>query len=135
MFKYSALEVRYWLKATFKSLRMLFTGKLKKDDLAGPVGMAQVIDTTIDNTKQYGVFTVILNMVNIALLLSVNLGIMNLLPFPALDGGRLIFLFVEAIIGKPVPRKAEGYIHFDGIVVLALVSLFVFVNDITKFFR
>ena len=71
MFKYSALEVRYWLKATFKSLRMLFTGKLNKDDLAGPVGVAQVIDTTIEDTKQYGVFTVILNMVNIALLLSV----------------------------------------------------------------
>ena len=135
MFKYSALEVRYWLKATFKSLKMLFTGKLKKDDLAGPVGVAQVIDTTIEDTKQYGVFTVILNMVNIALLLSVNLGIMNLLPFPALDGGRLIFLFIETIIGKPVPRKAEAYVHFAGIICLIILSLFVFVHDITKFFR
>ena len=111
MFKYSALEVRYWLKVTFKSLKMLFTGKLKKDDLAGPVGVAQVIDTTIEETKQYGVATVVLNMVNIALLLSVNLGIMNLLPFPALDGGRLLFLFIEAIIGKKVPKKVEAYIH------------------------
>ena len=135
MFKYSALEVRYWLKATFKSLRMLFTGQLNKDDLAGPVGVAQVIDTTIEDTKQYGVFTVILNMVNIALLLSVNLGIMNLLPFPAIDGGRLVFLLIEAIIGKPVPRKAEAYIHFAGIIVLLLLSVFVLCNDITKFFR
>jgi len=135
MFKYSALEVRYWLKVTFKSLKMLFTGKLKKDDLAGPVGVAQVIDTTIEETKQYGVATVILNMVNIALLLSVNLGIMNLLPFPALDGGRLLFLFIEAIIGKKVPKKVEAYIHVAGIIVLLILSLFVLVNDITKFFR
>ncbi len=135
MFKYSALEVRYWLKATFKSLKMLFTGKLNKDDLAGPVGVAQVIDTTIEDTKQYGVFTVILNMVNIALLLSVNLGIMNLLPFPALDGGRLVFLFIEAVIGKPVPRKFEGFVHMAGIILLLLLSVFVLCNDITKFFR
>lgn len=135
VFKYSALEVRYWLKVTFKSLRMLFTGKLKKDDLAGPVGVAQVIDTTIEETKQYGVATVVLNMVNIALLLSVNLGIMNLLPFPALDGGRLLFLFIEAIIGKKVPRKVEAYIHVAGIIVLLILSLFVLANDITKFFR
>ena len=135
MFKYSALEVRYWLKVTFKSLKMLFTGKLKKDDLAGPVGVAQVIDSTIEETKQYGVATVVLNMVNIALLLSVNLGIMNLLPFPALDGGRLLFLFIEAIIGKKVPKKVEAYIHVAGIIVLLILSLFVLVNDITKFFR
>ena len=135
MFKYSALEVRYWLKVTFKSLKMLFTGKLKKDDLAGPVGVAQVIDSTIEGTKQYGVATVVLNMVNIALLLSVNLGIMNLLPVPALDGGRLLFLFIEAIIGKKVPKKVEAYIHVAGIIVLLILSLFVLVNDITKFFR
>ena len=135
MFKYSALEVRYWLKATFKSLRMLFTGKLKKDDLAGPVGMAQVIDTTIDNTKQYGVFTVILNMVNIALLLSVNLGIMNLLPFPALDGGRLIFLFVEAIIGKPIPPKYEGLCHGIGFILLLLLMVYATGNDIMRLIK
>ena len=114
---------------------MLFTGKLSKDDLAGPVGVAQVIDTTIDETKQYGLFNVIINMVNIAVLLSVNLGIMNLLPFPALDGGRLVFLFIEAVIGKPVPRKAEAFVHMAGIIVLLILSVFVMVNDITKFFR
>ena len=135
MFKYSALEVRYWLKATFKSLKMLVTGKLNKDDVAGPVGMAQVIDTTIEEAKPYGLFTVILNMVNIALLLSVNLGIMNLLPLPALDGGRLVFLFIEAIIGKKVPKKAEAYVHLAGIILLVIISLLVLANDITRFFR
>lgn len=135
MFKYSFLEVRYWVKATFKSLKMLFTGRLTKDDVSGPVGMAQIIDTTIDETKQYGVFTVILNMVNIAVLLSVNLGIMNMLPFPALDGGRLLFLLVEAVIRKPVPQKFEAVVHGAGIIILLLLSVFVLINDITKFFR
>jgi len=135
MFKYSALEVRYWLKATFKSLKMLFTGKLNKDDLSGPVGIAQVIDTTIDDTKQYGIVTVIMNLINIAVLLNVNLGIMNLLPFPALDGGRLVFLFLEAIIGKKIPKKAETVINAVGIILLLLLSVFVLANDVTKFFR
>lgn len=135
MFKYSFLEVRYWVKATFKSLKMLFTGRLTKDDVSGPVGMAQIIDTTIEETKQYGVFTVILNMVNISVLLSVNLGIMNMLPFPALDGGRLLFLLVEAVIRKPVPRKFEAVVHGAGIIILLLISVFVLINDITKFFR
>ena len=135
MFKYSALEIRYWVKATFKSLKMLFTGRLTKDDVSGPVGMAQIIDTTIEETKQYGVFTVLLNMVNITVLLSVNLGIMNMLPLPALDGGRLIFLLVEAVIRKPVPRKFEAIVHGAGIVALLLLSVFILINDITKFFR
>ncbi len=135
VFKYSALEVRFFLKATFKSLRMLFTGKLNKDDLAGPVGIAKVIDTTIEETKDYGAFVVILNMFNLAVLFNVNLGVMNLLPFPALDGGRLVFLVIEAIIGKKVPKTAEAYIHLAGIVVLLILSVFVLINDITKFFR
>ena len=134
MFKYSALEVRYWLKVTFKSLKMLFTGKLKKDDLAGPVGVAQVIDTTIEETKQYGVATVVLNMVNIALLLSVNLGIMNLLPFPALDGGRFLLLLIELIFHKPVPRKVEGILNTVGLVLLLGLSAVIAVNDVIKIF-
>lgn len=135
MFKYSLLEIRFWVKATFKSLRMLVTGRLTKDDVSGPVGMAQIIDTTIEDTKEYGTFTVILNMINITLLLSVNLGIMNLLPLPALDGGRLIFLLFEAVTRKQVPRKFEAFVHGIGIIALLILSVFILINDITKFFR
>lgn len=135
MFKYSFYEVRFWLKATFKSLKMLVTGKLNKDDLAGPVGVAQVINETVSETKQYGTVNMILNLINIALLLSVNLGIMNLLPIPALDGGRLLFLFVEAIIRRKLPRKAEAIIHAVGFILLLLLMVFVMFNDISKFFR
>lgn len=132
IFKYSWFEVKYWLKATFKSLRMLVCGKLTKDDVSGPVGMANVISDTIEETKEYGFGTVLINMVNIGLLLSVNLGIMNLLPVPGLDGGRLLFLLYEAIFRKPVPEKFESLVVIAGFVILIIISGFVFVNDISR---
>ncbi len=135
LFEYSWYEVRYWLNTTFKSLKMLVLGQLTKDDVAGPVGVAGVISDTIEETKQYGFLTVLVNMVNIALLLSINLGIMNLLPIPALDGGRLIFLLIEAVIRKPVPKKAEAIVHMIGFVFLMLLMVLVLFNDISKFFR
>ena len=135
VFKYSAMEVRYWLDATIQSLKYMITGHAKADDLAGPVGIANVIDDTIEDTKEYGTFTVLLNIVNIALLLTVNLGVMNLLPLPALDGGRLIFLFFEAVSGRRVPPEKEGFVHMIGIVLLMILMVFVLYNDITRFFR
>ena len=71
---------------------------------------------------------------NIAILLSVNLGIINLLPFPALDGGRLVFLVVEAIRGKPIPPEKEGMVHLAGMVVLMLLMVVVLFNDISRIF-
>lgn len=135
LFRYSWYEVEYWLDTTFKSLKMLVTGQLTKDDVAGPVGVAGVISDTIEETKAYGLPTVLINMVNIALLLSVNLGIMNLLPIPALDGGRLIFLLIEAVIRKPVPKKAEAIVHMIGFIALMLLMVLVLFNDVSKFFR
>ena len=135
IFEYSFYEVRYWLIASVKSIGMLFTGRLSKDDVAGPVGMAQVIGTTINETKVYGLPTVLINLVNIALLLSVNLAIMNLLPLPALDGGRFIFLLVELVIRRQVPRKFEAIVTLVGFSALILLMIFVLVNDISKFFR
>ncbi len=73
-------------------------------------------------------------MLNIALLLSVNLGIMNLLPLPALDGGRLVFLLIEAVRGKPVPPEKEGIVHLAGMAALMILMVVVLFNDITKFF-
>ena len=74
----------------------------------------KVVDEVYDSAKVYGAIDVLLNMMEIALLLSVNLGIMNLLPFPALDGGRLVFLLVEAFRGKPIPPEKEGMVHLGG---------------------
>ena len=73
---------------------------------------------------------------NWAILLSANLGVMNLLPIPALDGGRLIFIIIELIRGKPVPPEKEGMVHAIGIIVLMILMVFIFFNDIRNvFFR
>lgn len=132
VFKYSAIEVRFWLISTVRSLGYLFGGHASPQDLAGPVGVATVIDDTIEETSQYGVFTVILNMINIAVCLSVNLGVMNLLPIPALDGGRLIFLLIEAVRGKTVPKDKEGIVTLVGVILLIILMLFVLFNDILR---
>lgn len=134
LIKYSVLEVRYWLKATVKSLIMLVQGKLSANDLSGPVGIAVTIDETIDTVKPYGISSVVLTMINFAVLLSVNLGVMNLLPLPALDGGRLLFMFVEVVRGKPVPPEKEGVVHFVGFVLLMILMVFVLYNDIARIF-
>ena len=67
-------------------------------------------------------------------MISANLGVMNLLPIPALDGGRLVFLFIEAIRRKPVPRDKEGMVHFVGIILLMILMVVVLFNDIRKLF-
>ncbi|MBR3039281.1 MAG: site-2 protease family protein [Lachnospiraceae bacterium] len=135
IFEYSYYEVVYWLKATFKSIGMLFTGRLTRDDVSGPVGVAQVIGTTIQETKEYGFITVFVNLTDITLLLSVNLAIMNLLPFPALDGGRFLFLIAELIIRKKVPRKFEAVVTLVGFGALMVLMVLVLFNDISRFFR
>lgn len=134
IFGYAFHTMKYFAEATFKSLGMLVTGRLSKNDISGPVGLVKVVDEVYDAVKPYGIWEVVLNMINIALLLSVNLGIMNLLPLPALDGGRLVFLLIEAVRGKPVPPEKEGLVHFAGMMALLVLMVLVLFNDITKFF-
>ena len=135
IFEYSFYEVRYWLIASVKSIGMLFTGRLTRDDVAGPVGVAQVIGSTIQQTKEYGFLTVFVNLVDIALLLSVNLAIMNLLPFPGLDGGRIVFLLAELILRRKIPRKFEAVVTLVGFAALMILMVVVLFNDVSKFFR
>ena len=113
---------------------MLVTGRVSTSEMAGPVGIAQVIDTAIDETTPYGFGTVLLTIINIAILLSVNLGVLNLMPLPALDGGRLVFMFIELIRGKPVPAEKEGFVHLIGFVALMILMIFVLYNDIVRMF-
>lgn len=134
VFQYSFYELEYWVRTTFKSLGMLFTGQVTKDDVAGPVGIAQLVGDTYEEVKPYGIGSVIFSMMNIAILLSVNLGILNLLPIPALDGGRLVFLLIELIRGKPVSPEKEGMVHLAGMVALMLLMVFVLFNDISRLF-
>lgn len=77
----------------------------------------------------------LLNLLNMCIMISANLGVMNLLPLPALDGGKLVFLLIEAVRGKPVPREKEGMVHFVGIILLMVLMVVVLFNDISKLFR
>jgi len=132
--KYSAYEVGYWIETTFKSLQMLVQGQVGKDDVAGPVGMAQTVNNIYEQSKPDGAYYVWLNMLNFAILLSANLGVLNLIPFPALDGGRLVFLLVEAVRGKPIPPEKEGIVHMIGMVLLMALMVFVLFNDLGRLF-
>ena len=153
--KYGILESRYWVKATISSLKMIFTGGVSKDDVMGPVGVGGAMNEVIEEVKdessstKEAVANIVLNLLNWCILLSVNLGIMNLLPIPALDGGRLVFLLVEAITKKRISQDKEALINFVGIgllfllmfvinfigfVLLILLMIFVFFNDVSNVF-
>ena len=73
-------------------------------------------------------------MINMAILLSANLGVMNLLPLPALDGGRLVFFIIEAIRGKRIDPKKEGMVHYIGLIALMIFMVVIMGNDIRKLF-
>ena len=128
------LEKSYF-DMTFISLRMLFAGELGLDNLSGPVGIVKMVDDTYEVVKPYGLPSVVLTMLDLAILLTVNLGVINLLPIPGLDGGRLLFAFIEVIRGKPVPPEKEGYVHMAGMIALVVLMVVVLFNDIGKFFR
>ena len=130
--EYSAYEVYYWIDTTVSSLGLLFKGGVQLDDMSGPVGVVDAIGTTYEESKSEGTMILWMNMLNMAVLLSANLGVMNLLPLPALDGGRLVFLIIEAIRRKPINRKVEGSIHFAGLMLLMALMVFVMYNDIVK---
>lgn len=132
--KYSAYEVYYWIDTTLQSLGMMLSGGVKLDDMSGPVGVVEVIGDTYEESKEDGTLYVWLNLFNVAILLSANLGVMNLLPIPALDGGRLLFLIIEAVRRKRIDPETEGKIHFAGLMLLLVLMVVVMFNDIRKIF-
>ena len=133
--KHSFYEIEYWIYSTLSSLKMLVTGNASFNDMSGPVGIVKNIgDTYTESVETSGYYLAFLNMLNWAILLSANLGVMNLLPLPALDGGRLVFLLVEAIRGKKIDPNKEGFVHLIGIALLFLLMFVVMFNDIRKLF-
>lgn len=131
---YSCAEIRYWLKATVESLKMLVGGQVGLEEMSGPVGIVSTIGDTYKESRVDGWYYVTMNMIMIAILLSVNLGVMNLLPIPALDGGRLVFLILEAIRGKAIPQEKESMVHFTGFVLLMGLMAVILFSDLHKLF-
>lgn len=132
--QYGVYEVKFWISTTIESLKMLVTGAVGMDQLSGPVGIVDVVDDTYQQSKSLGAVVVIMQMLSIGILISANLGVMNLLPLPALDGGRLVFLIIEAIRGKRVSPEKEGWVHGIGMILLLALMAFVLFNDIKRLF-
>lgn len=132
--KNSVYYVRYMIKMTFAGIKMLFNGQSGVKDLAGPVGAVEIVSEEYDSARTMGTLAVVISMLNIALVLSANLGVMNLLPIPALDGGKLLFLIIEAVRGEPVSAKMEGVVQFIGVAFLFVLMMIVMYNDIFRLF-
>lgn len=134
--EYAGREVIFNFRAVPYSLSMLFKGKAKTEDVSGPIGILAFIGEDVSaSAEQGGGDAVWVSALSWLLLLSTNLGIMNLLPIPALDGGRIMFILIEAVRGKPLDRDKEGFIHFVGFVLLMGLMVFLLYNDITRLFR
>ena len=130
--EYSFAEIKYQITSVFKSLGLLFKGKLGVKDFSGPVGIVDIIGTTYTQAKPMGAWMTFLNVANITILLSANLGVMNLLPIPGVDGGRLFFLLIEAIFRKKVPKKFEGVLTAVCMLLLMIFAVFIMYQDIMK---
>ena len=132
--KYSFAEMRYQITSVYKSLAYLFSGKGSLDMISGPVGIVQIVGETYDASVSSGFLVTLMNELSIVTLLSANLGVINLLPLPALDGGKFVLLVIEAIRRKPMNKKAEGITTVIFAVLLMILAVVVLVNDVTKFF-
>lgn len=132
--KYGVYEVKYWIDLTFMSIKMLAGGQAGIKDMSGPVGVVSAIGGVYTQSAKRGALVVLISMLNMAILLSANIGVMNLLPIPALDGGRLVFLIIEAIRGKRINPDKEAMVHFVGLMALMALMVVVMYNDITNLF-
>lgn len=115
------------IKMIWESLYDLVSGRYGMEAVSGPVGVTQAMTEAASTSLS--------SLVYLAVVISMNLGIMNLLPLPALDGGRLVFLLIEGIRRKPVPARIEGYIHFAGLAVLMLAMVLITFKDIIGLIR
>lgn len=123
----SFFQTVWMVKLVFVSLGMLFNGQAGLNDLSGPVGVVHAMNTVAQSGWYDFLF--------FAAFLAVNIGVMNLLPLPALDGGRILFVLIELIFRRPVPRDKEGWIHFVGFALLILLMVYATFNDILRILR
>ncbi|MDO5411566.1 MAG: RIP metalloprotease RseP [Lachnospiraceae bacterium] len=132
--KYSFYEVGYWMRYTMISLKMMISGEVGVKDISGPVGMVSSMSSMVKQSSRSGIFYIFINLANFCILLSANLGVLNLLPLPALDGGRLFFCLIELVRGKPVKQEYEAIVHGIGLVLLLGLSVLILFKDIWQLF-
>lgn len=128
--RYSIYEVGRNIHATISGLRLLISGQGSRREVMGPAGTVATIGNIVSESGKHGLRTVFLTVLNLCLLLSANIAVMNLLPIPALDGGRLIFITAELLFRRRLNPELEARIHMGGMIFLLLLMGLTFVNDI-----
>ena len=128
----SAADTFSMARMVVESLKGIVTGRFGLNDIAGPVGTAQAISQAAGAGLEQSFGQAVNNILLMIIMITVNLGIVNLLPLPALDGGRLLFLIWEGVTRRPVPAKYEGYIHAAGFVLLIGLMVFITFHDIVR---
>ena len=109
----------------------LFTGKISLGALSGPVGVYSIVDQSTSAAKASDI---IYNIIYLTAFLSINLGFINILPFPAFDGGHVLFLIIEKIKGSKVNAKIENIVHTIGFILILLLMIYITIQDIIRFF-
>lgn len=120
-------QTRFVVKLVYNSLWQMVTGKTGVEQMSGPVGIVKEVDTAVKSGSQSWLY-----VLNLTALLTINLGVFNLLPLPALDGGRLFFMLIELVTRKRIPAEKEGLVHAVGFMLLMLLIVFISFNDIMK---
>lgn len=124
--KYACTKFGALYKQMFIVIKSLFIGDLSLKSLSGPIGIYSIVG----QTAQGGIASIM----QLIALLSLNVGFINLIPFPAFDGGRILFLVIEKIKGSPVSTKTENIIHSIGFILLIILMLYVTFNDVLRLF-
>lgn len=131
--KTSYYRTFFYSGVIFDSFIDLVKGKLSVSDISGPVGIVSEIGNAVEATRQTGLEG-LYSLLSLTILLTINLGVFNLIPLPALDGGRILFVIIEIILRKPVPRDKEAIVHFVGLALLLAFSAFIAFKDVIKLF-
>ena len=126
---YAVIETISWTKQISFGIWSLITGKMSMDELSGPLGIAQIAGETASSSG--GFYKLFMLMA----IISINLGLINILPLPVVDGGHVLIAIIEGIIGREIPIKIKHFIQIAGMLLLLFLFIFVFYNDIYKLFN
>ncbi len=130
----AAAELRYNVLVVLDSIHLIAKGQVSRNEVMGPVGTVSVMSTTVQESTQYGWFNAFLVLLELCVMLSANLGVMNLLPIPALDGGRLLVIIIESLLRRRLDPKIEEKINTAGMLLLLALMVLILGNDLFNLF-
>ena len=120
------------VRMVWASLAGLVTGQFGLNEVSGPVGMTSAISQATASGLETSFWDGLNNLIYVMMIITVNLGVVNLLPIPALDGGRLVFLIIEAVRRKPIKPEHEGYVHAVGMLILFAFMIIISIKDVIQ---